>query len=549
MKIDYETRKVYLDSITINGPIMVKEILLAFGSISMPFIFVNDGDSVFLYEDSYKYNELIKNLAGNPNDVGKMLHKYEKQFGIEHDLWKQLVTVTIQKYGFNMWEYARQCNVDGLSEYWSEVYNSRAFVPYQIENKAETYKLLLSVLPENIETTRLLQKKSQAEIIINNFKNICGDDFGQKELYLSKLETDNGDNIEKWNNSIQELTGLRRNILQLSEEKLVDSSIAHTVDEILQESLKQAIGRKEALIKSELIKQFGPISNLKKALRESINRLGFTELLDLFKEYKNQENYLRSKARQAGLGVDDVAYREYIDVYRLGSVLISDKMNKINRNKAKNKHIPQELLDEAMIFYYEAKNAQDAYSVQSNEKYSQNKESGDKGEQKVEYALKWLDASFVKIAKKSNDRVGDECIFICNPEFIDEKQEYDHLLVSNKGVFNIETKNYAGKLVIDQYGNWIRKKAGEEEGIKNPLQQIRQHEKILQSFLPKECKVVSIICVANDKAIIEGAENCPIPIVKSDMLVEYLENYNSNDSDMTDSQKEQCIETIYKYMV
>ena len=53
MKIDYDTRKVYLDSITINGPIMVKEILLAFGSISMPFIFVNDGDSVFLYEDSY----------------------------------------------------------------------------------------------------------------------------------------------------------------------------------------------------------------------------------------------------------------------------------------------------------------------------------------------------------------------------------------------------------------------------------------------------------------------------------------------------------------
>lgn len=104
-------------------------------------------------------------------------------------------------------------------------------------------------------------------------------------------------------------------------------------------------------------------------------------------------------------------------------------------------------------------------------------------------------------------------------------------------------------MFIDQYGKWIRKKAGEEEGIKNPLQQIRQHEKILQSFLPKECKVISIICVANDKAIIEGAENCPIPIVKSDMLVEYLENYNLIDSNMTDSQKEECIKAIYQYMV
>ena len=258
---------------------------------------------------------------------------------------------------------------------------------------------------------------------------------------------------------------------------------------------------------------------------------------------------MNAKSRRDGIKLDDSIYKEYIDVYRLGSILISDRMNKINRNKTKNKHIPQDLLDEAMIFYYDTKSAQAAYEARSDEKYSQDKESGDRGEQKVEYALKWLDDSFVRIEKKSIDRVGNSCIYIHNPAFIDEQQEYDHLIVSNKAVFNIETKNYAGKLVIDQYGNWIRKKSDEEEGIKNPIQQIRQHEKMLGSFLPKECPIISIICIANDKAIIEGVENCPIPIVKSDMLVEFLEHWENSDYEMADLQKEQCIALIYEYMV
>lgn len=247
--------------------------------------------------------------------------------------------------------------------------------------------------------------------------------------------------------------------------------------------------------------------------------------------------------------LNEFPYGEYIDIYRLGSILISDKMNQINRNKAKNKYIPQDLLDEALIFYYDTESAQEADSIRSNEKYAQDKQSGNKGEQKVDYALKWLDKSYIQIEKNSNDKVGNRCIFIKNEEFIDEQQEYDHLIVSNKGVFNIETKNYTGKLVVDQYGNWIRKKDNEEEGLKNPLQQIRQHEKILMSFLPEDCKVISIICIANDKAIIEGSENCPIPIIKSDMLVEFIENCDEDETKISDSQVKQCVNAIYSHMV
>lgn len=272
--------------------------------------------------------------------------------------------------------------------------------------------------------------------------------------------------------------------------------------------------------------------------------------MNCIKNIKKKETCLFSEGRYDDrLRIESALYKKYIDVFRLGSVLISNRMNQINQNKARHKYIPQDLLDEAMVFYYEGKSVQDSYKAQSDEKYFQEKKGGNKGEQKVEYALKWLDPSFIRIKRKSIDRVGDKCIRICNPDFVDEKQEYDHLIISNKGIFNVETKNYTGKLIIDKYGNWIRKKKDLEEGVKNPIQQIRQHEKMLRSFLEKECNIISIICIANDKAIIEGVENCVIPIVKSDMLVEFIEKWNLSDIEMSDEQKEKCVMDIYNHML
>ena len=223
-------------------------------------------------------------------------------------------------------------------------------------------------------------------------------------------------------------------------------------------------------------------------------------------------------------------------------------MNSLNRNKAKNKYIPQEILDAALIFYYDTDSAQEAYNERSKETYSQNKESGNVGEQKVDYALKWLDSSYIIIKKNSKDKVGNDCIIITNQSFIDETQEYDHLVISNKGIFSVETKNFAGKIIVDKQGNWIRKHGEEEEGIKNPIQQIRQHEKMLASFLPEDFKIISIICIANDKAIIEGTENSVLLIVKSDMLVEFIENYDSGFT-YTTAQMQEVERLIYNHMV
>lgn len=47
--------------------------------------------------------------------------------------------------------------------------------------------------------------------------------------------------------------------------------------------------------------------------------------------------------------------------------------------------------------------------------------------------------------------------------------------------------------------------------------------------------------------IIEGVENCTIPLIKSDMLVEYIENYD-NGKMISDYEIQRCVECIKEYM-
>lgn len=563
MKIDFKSGYIDMkdsircigvrgDRIKINELIEVELKNFLYKNINMTFLYINDGNDWFMYSDWELYNKLLKLIIETKEDVENILCKFDNDYGEEHALWEALVDAAKGKFisnctvvGYNYHGYIYDGHIyDGSNCYrYNKCVGSNKLK--RVNDIKEAYDILVSVLPQNIKAT----KKQEVQIILKPITDICGENLDNLEAYVSKLESANSNILDKWTVSMSDLISLNSELQQFVDEKIVDSVYVNKINLFFEYCLDYVHNRVRELIEKELLNQFGSINDLKKSLRDNINHLGFMELLDLFKEYKNQEKYLSSKARHYNLDINDIFYKKYIDVYRLGSILISDKMNQINRNKAKNKYVPQDLLDEALMFYYETESVQNAYSIRSDEEYAQEKKSGDEGEEIVEYALKWLEQSFECIKRKSKDRLGNACIYLSNPKFIDEKQEYDHLIVSNKGIFNIETKNYAGKLLIDQHGNWIRKKSDVEEGIRNPLQQIRRHEKMLLSFLPSECKIISIICIANDAAIIEGIENSPIPIVKSDMLVEFMENYDLSGIEMTSSQKEQCIQAIYEHMV
>lgn len=555
MKLDLEKEYICVDdvNIDINKLNKVGLIDINFRNVKITFAYSYNEDYFFMYSDTVAYEELIKEIAGNRKDMRQKLLQYQNDFDVEHSLWKQLLQYTCEKFDVNIYTYSdlysEQSGLNELSDYFSMKYDKSWLYPRKVDSIKDAYDVLSSVLPQNFSTTRKNYLKQEAEDEIKKFTDICGNNLENRENYLKKIEMLNGSSLDRWNSSKEELQSLRAKLQEFIQEEIFDDERSNNIQRFLDYCINYVYVRVNKLNENALLQQYGPISELKIMLRQNMNRLGFMELLDLYKEYKEKEKLLCSKARHAGMKLDEFPYGEYIDIYRFGSILISDKMNQINRNKTKNKYIPQDLLDEALIFYYDTESAKEADSIRLNEKYAQDKQSGNKGEQKVDYALKWLDKSFIQIEKKSNDKVGNRCIFIKNDEFIDERQEYDHLIVSNKGIFNIETKNYIGKLVVDQYGNWIRKKDNEEEGLKNPLQQIRQHEKVLMSFLPEYCKVISIICIANDKAIIEGSENCSIPIIKSDMLVEFIENCNEEEMKMSDSQVEHCVNAIYSHMV
>lgn len=156
---------------------------------------------------------------------------------------------------------------------------------------------------------------------------------------------------------------------------------------------------------------------------------------------------------------------------------------------------------------------------------------GRKGEEEVDYVLKWLPDRYCVIQKDCQGKYNDHVILLENPSFTDEAQEFDHLVVGPQGVFNIETKNYAGKLYIDKAGNWIRLKKGETEWMaeENPAQQVFRHRVLLQSIVGDAIPIIDVICLAHPNLMIAGQENSSIPVIKKDLIADFIVDYRTNE--------------------
>ena len=60
--------------------------------------------------------------------------------------------------------------------------------------------------------------------------------------------------------------------------------------------------------------------------------------------------------------------------------------------------------------------------------------------------------------------------------------------------------------------------------------------------------VTSIICIANDGVIIKGRSNCKIPIVKADLLQDFIEEYQTP-VNLSKEEIEATLHTIDSYKV
>ena len=152
--------------------------------------------------------------------------------------------------------------------------------------------------------------------------------------------------------------------------------------------------------------------------------------------------------------------------------------------------------------------------------------SNNRGEQDIEYHIKWilkaLNKYVVAINSDCESKYRYNCILLKNASFIDEPQEYDHILVTPSGVVLIETKDWKGTIDITPDGKWIRHKeeGGTAYGVASPISQMRRHEQLMKSILP-DVPVHSILCFSNPSAIVNGKEHIKEYTV---INIEQLEN-------------------------
>lgn len=180
--------------------------------------------------------------------------------------------------------------------------------------------------------------------------------------------------------------------------------------------------------------------------------------------------------------------------------------------------------------------------------------SNDPGEKEVEYAIKWFLANtkfnVVSIRKICESKYRYGCIMLKKADFIDEPQEYDHILVCNAGVILIETKHWKGRVEIRPDGKWVRDKNndGHIVGEKSPVTQMKRHETLIQKILPN-VPIYSLLCFSNADLIIDGAENCrDFQAIYVDQLNDVLSNILSK-AEPHEGAIDYIVSEIEKHMV
>lgn len=109
--------------------------------------------------------------------------------------------------------------------------------------------------------------------------------------------------------------------------------------------------------------------------------------------------------------------------------------------------------------------------------------------------------------------------------FRDGTTQIDHVLVSTRGIFVIETKDYSGWFFGDAYSKqWKQVLYGTESRFQNPIQQNFLHVKAIQhlfDFLPEE-QIRSIVVFTGSG---QFKTSIPEGVMYLSQLVEYLENF------------------------
>ncbi len=104
--------------------------------------------------------------------------------------------------------------------------------------------------------------------------------------------------------------------------------------------------------------------------------------------------------------------------------------------------------------------------------------------------------------------------------------EIDHVVIGPNGIFVIETKNWAGRIIASPQG-WRQVRDGREEGVESPGAQLWRHiavvKKAVEESVRVSCKLTmhGIIVVANRRAVVEGQDDT-YPVLKAEEIARHI---------------------------
>lgn len=133
----------------------------------------------------------------------------------------------------------------------------------------------------------------------------------------------------------------------------------------------------------------------------------------------------------------------------------------------------------------------------------------------------WIKLELSKLSKK-------EYLVLNNIMIEDDlgTHQIDHIIISKYGIFVIESKNYYGMIIGDEYKDkWIQYLGKNKYYFKNPIHQNYGHIKALEKLLNiGNDNFISIICFSNQTKLKVSDENRTIQL---DYLIKTIKSYRT----------------------
>lgn len=154
------------------------------------------------------------------------------------------------------------------------------------------------------------------------------------------------------------------------------------------------------------------------------------------------------------------------------------------------------------------------YNYSNNNYNNTYRDKGTIGEEEIDRELQHLD--------RTNYVVLRNLVLLNN----NSTHQIDHVVVSNYGIFIIETKNYTGFVKgSDKYHKWVQFIGKKKYFFLNPVIQNKGHIKALEAFFPDYSPFfVPIVCFTNKTRLAVRSNNI---VINSSQLLRVIHNYKT----------------------